>query len=139
MGYIRDLIYLSLASHIRHFFPNLWLGLLVGVAAGLPNFTSSPPRDIRLGDVIVALPDGDNPAIIPYGLGKQKADSGFELLRRGHALPQTKRIVSSAIGKIKAKERDTEAMLGHYNKSSDPGQDKDVLYLSGDNIPVHWQ
>lgn len=136
----------SLASHVRHFFPNLWFGLLVGVAAGLPNLSCSPPRDIRLGDVIVALPDGNNPAIVPYGLGKQKGGIGFELLRSGHTLPQTKRIVGCAIGKIKARERDTQAMLGHYKeivrkaeKFSDPGREKDVLYLSGDNKPVPRQ
>ncbi|KAL2361644.1 hypothetical protein RJZ56_005472 [Blastomyces dermatitidis] len=136
----------SLAGHVRRFLPNLWFALLVGVAAGLPNLLCSPPRDIRLGDVIVALPDGDNPAIVPYGLGKQKGGIGFELLRSGHSLPQTERIVGSAIGRIKAEERDTKAILGYYKKItqkatkfSDPGQEKDFLYLSGDNIPVPRQ
>jgi nucleoside phosphorylase len=36
----------SLANYVRNFFPNLWFGLLVGVAAGLPNLASSLPRDI---------------------------------------------------------------------------------------------
>ncbi|KAJ5295676.1 Pfs NACHT and WD domain protein [Penicillium antarcticum] len=133
----------SLASHVRRFFPNLWFGLLVGVAAGLPNLSSSPPRDIRLGDVIIAMPDGDNPAIVPYGLGKQKGETGFELLRSGHSLPQTERIVGSAIGKIKAEGRVTKSILDQYNevasetaKFSDPGQKNDSLYLSGDDKPV---
>ncbi|EAA67010.1 hypothetical protein AN8388.2 [Aspergillus nidulans FGSC A4] len=69
----------SLASHVKKFFPNLWFGLLVGVSTGLPNFSCSPPRDIRLSNVIVAWspPGGDYPAIIPYGLGKQKGDVGL--------------------------------------------------------------
>ncbi|KAE8389620.1 hypothetical protein BDV23DRAFT_184222, partial [Aspergillus alliaceus] len=136
----------ALASHVRNFFPNLWFGLLVGVAAGLPNLSCAPPRDIRLGDVIVALPEGENPAIVPYGLGKQKGDDGFELLRSGHSLPQTERIVGSAIGKIKAEERDAKVILGYYKNTAqiatkfpDPGQDKDFLYLSGDNTPVSRQ
>ncbi|KAL2802760.1 hypothetical protein BJX63DRAFT_437581 [Aspergillus granulosus] len=136
----------SLASHVRKSFPNLWFGLLVGVAAGLPNFACSPPRDIRLGDVIVALPDGDYPAILPYGLGKQKGATGFALLRYGHSLPQTKRIVGSAIGKIKAKEQVTEAVLRYYNdmankdtKFSDPGQENDILYFPSDHLPVPRQ
>ncbi|WAO95575.1 Hypothetical protein NCS54_01320400 [Fusarium falciforme] len=33
----------ALASQVKRFFPNLWFGLLVGVAAGLPNLTGSPP------------------------------------------------------------------------------------------------
>ncbi|KAL2826365.1 WD40-repeat-containing domain protein [Aspergillus pseudoustus] len=136
----------SLASHVRKSFPNLWFGLLVGVAAGLPNLACSPPRDIRLGDVIVALSEGDYPAILPYGLGKQKGASGFELLRYGHSLPQTIRVVGSAIGKIKAKEQDTEAVLRYYNeaarkdtKFSDPGQENDFLYLSCDDTPIARQ
>ncbi|KAL4745554.1 hypothetical protein BDW72DRAFT_52920 [Aspergillus terricola var. indicus] len=136
----------SLASHVRKSFPNLWFGLLVGVAAGLPNLACSPPRDIRLGDVIVALAEGDHPAILPYGLGKQKGVSVFELLRYGHSLPQTIRVVSSAIGKIKAKEQGTEAVLRYYNeaarkdtKFSDPGQENDFFYPSCDDTPVARQ
>lgn len=133
----------SLAAHVRKSFPNLWFGFLVGVAAGLPNLACSPPRDIRLGDVVVALSEGDYPAILPYGLGKQKGSSGFELLRYGHSLPQTTRVVCSAIGKIKAEEQGTEAVTGYYNDAarrdirfSDPGQENDILYPSCDHTPV---
>ncbi|KAH8435418.1 5'-methylthioadenosine/S-adenosylhomocysteine nucleosidase family protein [Aspergillus melleus] len=133
----------SLASYIRKHFPNLWFGLLVGVAAGLPNLTSSPPRDIRLGDILVAQPVAESPAIIPYGLGKQKGGMGFELLPSGHSLPQAERIVRSTIAKIKAVNQDTEAVLGYYKmmadtttKFPDPGQENDTLCLPGDNIPV---
>lgn len=31
----------ALAGQVKMFFPNLWFGLLVGVAAGLPNLTVS--------------------------------------------------------------------------------------------------
>jgi hypothetical protein len=40
----------ALASQVKKFFQNLWFGLLVGVAAGLPNLSPLPPLDIRLGD-----------------------------------------------------------------------------------------
>ncbi|KAL3468788.1 hypothetical protein BJX99DRAFT_265822 [Aspergillus californicus] len=138
----------SLASHIRKFFPNLWFGLLVGVAAGLPNHSCSPPRDIRLGDIIVAYspPSGDPPAIVPYGLGKQKGGVNFELLCNGHSLPQTQRIVGSAINKLKAERREAQVILGHYRdipetatKFPDPRQENDVLYLSDENLPVPRQ
>jgi nucleoside phosphorylase len=135
----------SLASHIRKFFPNLWFGLLVGVAAGLPNLSCSPPRDIRLGDVIVAYspPSGDPPEILPYGLGKQKEGDDLELLCDGHYLPPIERIVGSAIGKIKAEKRDTQMILDYYKNIAstatrfpDPGQENDLLYLSGSDQPV---
>jgi nucleoside phosphorylase len=138
----------SLAIHVKKFFPNLWFGLLVGVAAGLPNLLCSPARDIRLGDVIIAdsPPGGDHPAIIPYGLGKQKGDGGFELLCNGHSLRHTERIVGSAIAKIKAERREARVILGYYRdipetatKFPDPGQENDFLYLSSDNLPVPRQ
>ncbi|KAH8431009.1 uncharacterized protein LDX57_008670 [Aspergillus melleus] len=138
----------SLASHIKKFFSNLWFGFLVGVAAGLPNLSCSPPCDIRLGDVIVAYspPSGDPPAIVPYGLGKQKGGDDFELLCNGHSLPQTQRIVGSAIGKLKAEKRDTQAILGYYRNITDaatqfpdPGQENDFLYLSDGDQPVPRQ
>ncbi|KAL4805677.1 hypothetical protein BDV18DRAFT_12049 [Aspergillus unguis] len=138
----------SLAIHIKKFFPNLWFGLLVGVAAGLPNLSCSPTRDIRLGDVIIAYspPGGDHPAIIPYGLGKQKGGSGFELLCNGHSLRQTERIVGSAIGKIKADRREAHVISGYYRdipetamKFPDPGQENDFLYISGNNLPAPRQ
>jgi nucleoside phosphorylase len=138
----------SLASHVRKFFPNLWFGLLVGIAAGLPNLSCSPTRDIRLGDVIVAYspPGGDHPAIVPYGLGKQKGGDGLELLCNGHSLPQTERIVGSAIGKIKAERRNTQVIMGYCRniaetatKFPDPGQENDFFYASGDNQPVPRQ
>ncbi|GAM33433.1 hypothetical protein TCE0_004r00321 [Talaromyces pinophilus] len=135
----------SLAMGVKKFFPNLWFGLLVGVAAGLPNLSGSPTRDIRLGDVIIAYspPGGDRPAIIPYGLGKQKGGGGFELLCNGHSLRQTERIVGSAIGKIKADRREGQVLLEYYRKIPetatkfpDPGQENDILYSSGDSVPV---
>jgi hypothetical protein len=45
----------SLARDVKTKFLNLWFGLLVGVAAGLPDLSRGPQRDIRLGDVLVGL------------------------------------------------------------------------------------
>ncbi|KAK3939469.1 hypothetical protein QBC46DRAFT_409238 [Diplogelasinospora grovesii] len=60
----------ALASQVKKFFPNLWFGLLVGVAAGLPHLSGRPPRDIRLGGVLMALPEGESAGLIAYDLGK---------------------------------------------------------------------
>jgi hypothetical protein len=101
-----------------------------------------------LGDVIVAYspPSGDPPAIVPYGLGKQKGGDNFELLCNGHSLPQTQRIVGSAIGKLKAERREAQVILGYYRdipetatKFPDPGQENDFLYLSDNNLPIPRQ
>jgi hypothetical protein len=76
----------ALASQVKRFFPNLWFGLLVGIAAGLPNFSHSPPLDIRLGDVLVGLPIGDSAGLIAYDLGKETGHDGFQPLHLGHVL-----------------------------------------------------
>ncbi|ETS05801.1 hypothetical protein M419DRAFT_96020 [Trichoderma reesei RUT C-30] len=129
----------ALASQVKKFFPNLWFGLLVGVAAGLPNLSRCPPLDIRLGDVLVGLPIGDNAGLIPYDLGKETANDGFQLLRAGHGLARTETVVRSAIGSIKLMApHDADEILRHYKMIQhkehslgtfdDPGQERDVLY-----------
>ncbi|RYO92932.1 hypothetical protein DL762_001423 [Monosporascus cannonballus] len=134
----------ALASQVKKFFPNLWFGLLVGVAAGLPNLTQSPPLDIRLGDVLVGLPTGESAGLIAYDLGKETAKDGFQPLRFGHVLASTETVVRSAIGSIKLKApKDAEAFLPYYETIKhkehssgtfvDPGQERDKLYLVDDS------
>ena len=129
----------ALAGQVKMSFPNLWFGLLVGVAAGLPDLSRSPPRDIRLGDVLVALPEGDSAGLIAYDLGKQVGEKTVELLHGGQVLAKTETVIRSAIGKIKLKApKDSEVFLPHYQQIQDeehadgtfvdPGQDRDVLY-----------
>lgn len=126
----------ELASHVKRFFPNLWFGLLVGISAGLPH----PSRDIRLGDVLVGLPEGDSAGLVAYELGKE-TKAGFQPLRGGHALATTAQIVRSAIGSIKLEApNDTRKFMSHYEAIrhkehacgtfDDPGQDTDLLYAT---------
>ena len=128
----------ALASQVKKSFPNLWFGLLVGVAAGLPDLSRIPPRDIRLGDVLVALPDGESAGLVAYDLGKQTSD-GFQPLHFGHVLANSKTVVRSAIGNIKLSwPNDGEVFLPYYEEMKnkehpngnfiDPGQDQDQLY-----------
>ena len=129
----------ALAGQIKKFFPNLWFGLLVGVAAGLPNFSTRPPKDIRLGDVLVGLPEGESAGLVAYDLGKETGKYGFLPLRSGHVLANTEPVVRSAIGSIKLRAPDdVETFLPYYNDIkdkehasgtfADPGQEEDRLY-----------
>ncbi|KAG5766876.1 hypothetical protein H9Q72_005040 [Fusarium xylarioides] len=133
----------ALASQIKKFFTNLWCGLLVGVAAGLPNLRETPPIDIRLGDVLVGLSEGDSAGLIAYDLGKETSE-GFQLLRSGRVLANTEMVIRSAIGNIKIKAPgDTDVFLPFYDSVKDkehskgtfedPGQEKDVFYDIGDD------
>jgi nucleoside phosphorylase len=134
----------ALASQVKKFFPHLWFGLLVGVAAGLPNLSQSPPLDIRLGDVLVALPKGDSAGLVAYDLGKETGSGGFQLLSFGRVLANTEPVVRSAIGSIKMKApNDTQAFLPIYEAMKDkehsdgnfhdPGQERDRLYHIDDH------
>lgn len=135
----------ALASQVKRFFPNLWFGLLVGVAAGLPNLSRDPPLDIRLGDVLVGIPEGNSAGLIAYDLGKETGQDGFQLLRLGHVLATTETVVRSAIGSIKLKApNDAEMFLPYYEYIKDkehpegtfvdPGQEKDALYQVDDGV-----
>ncbi|KAJ3496979.1 hypothetical protein NLG97_g2256 [Lecanicillium saksenae] len=138
----------AIASQVKKFFPRLWFGLLVGVAAGLPNLDRDPPRDIRLGDVLVGLAEGNHAGLIPYGLGKEAGGDGFQLLRFGHTLVPTERVIRSAIGSIKINAPDdAEIFLPYYEQFqgkrhsqgsfADPGQELDLLYHIDDQGVEH--
>ncbi|KAL7973660.1 hypothetical protein HDV63DRAFT_413759 [Trichoderma sp. SZMC 28014] len=129
----------ALATQVKSFFPNLWFGLLVGVAAGLPNLSLDPPLDIRLGDVLVNLSTSNSAGVIAYDLRKVTDKDGFELLHHGYALANTATVVRSAIGNIKLQQPNDANLILPYYKSiqdkehssgtfGDPGQDKDMFY-----------
>ncbi len=134
----------ALASQVKKFFPNLWFGLLVGVAAGLPNLSAQPPLDIRLGDVLVGLPREGSAGLIAYDLGKETGSNGFQLLQCGRVLANTETVLRSVIGKIKRMAPDdAEAFMStfkaiqHKEHASgtfaDPGQERDQLYQVDDD------
>lgn len=136
----------ALASQVKKNFPNLWFGLLVGVAAGLPNLSLSPPRDIRLGDVLVGLPDGDGDSagLVAYDLGRETGFHGFQLFSSGHVLAVTETVVRSAIGSIKLRApREADSFLEYYRRIegeehsdgtfTDPGQSFDRLYQTDED------
>jgi hypothetical protein len=122
----------ALASQVKKYFPNLWFGLLVGVAAGLPKVSGLSPRDIRLGDVLVALPEGDSAGLVAYELGKETDKDGFQLLRGGHILAITETVVRAAIGNIQLQAPDdVEIILRYYEKIKDKEHSRGLLISSG--------
>ncbi|KAI0405287.1 purine and uridine phosphorylase [Xylaria palmicola] len=142
----------ALASQAKKFFPNLWFGLLVGVAAGIPNrmlllvsdllvnmISRRPARDIRLGDILVALPEGESAGLIAYDLGKETTDDGFQPLRLGHSLASTEPVIGSAISSITLRTLTSAQLFLRYYEAIkdkehddgnflDPGQENDMLH-----------
>ncbi|KAH0562762.1 hypothetical protein GP486_002591 [Trichoglossum hirsutum] len=132
-----------LASHVEERFPNLRFGLLVGVAAGIPDLSVHPPRDIRLGDVLISERTQSGPGIVHYGLGKDTGQGKLQPLHHGYVLPNTGYIVRSAIGAIKnMRPNEVEKFLQCYESIkdkehptgtfADPGQENDKLYVGDD-------
>ncbi|KAF2224155.1 nucleoside phosphorylase domain-containing protein, partial [Elsinoe ampelina] len=68
----------TVARDMAHSFPNVRYGLLVGLGGGIP----SAKHDIRLGDVVVSIGEGANPAVLQFDMGKQLSDGTFQLI--GH-------------------------------------------------------
>jgi nucleoside phosphorylase len=131
----------ALAAQVRKCFKRLWFGLLVGVAAGLPDFSRDPPLDIRLGDVLISVPDSDNTGVVQYDFGKQTPE-GFENRSRQAVAAS---IVRAAFGRIRSlAEIQGNTFLKNLKKIEDvrdedgkllfkyPGQDMDHLYEIGD-------
>ena len=86
----------SMVAEALRDFPNLEVGLLVGIAAGIP----SQSRDIRLGDVVVAVPDGDKPGVIGYDLIKV----GDDQVRLKQWQNSTHSLLRSAISGINVRD-----------------------------------
>ncbi|EJT72678.1 hypothetical protein GGTG_09537 [Gaeumannomyces tritici R3-111a-1] len=62
------------ATNMDRTFPCLGLRLLVGIGSGVP----STKHDIRLGDVVVSMPEGTYGGVVQYDPGKD-TESGFVL------------------------------------------------------------
>lgn len=75
--------------------PHIKIGLLVGIGGGIPR----PVRDIRLGDVVVSQPNGQNGGVIQYDLGKAKVNQTWE---RKDSLNMPPPVLLNALGKLQA-------------------------------------
>lgn len=57
----------SVAKDMVRSFPNLRFALMVGIGGGAP----TRERDIRLGDVVVSVPQGRLGGVVQYDFGKR--------------------------------------------------------------------
>ncbi|MCJ1327493.1 hypothetical protein MMC10_004162 [Thelotrema lepadinum] len=76
-------------------FPQIRFGLLVGIGAGVPNDW----QDIRLGDVVVSQPNGNNGGVVQYDLGR--AISGGRWERRDF-LARPPEVLLKALGNLES-------------------------------------
>ncbi|KFA72818.1 hypothetical protein S40288_09511, partial [Stachybotrys chartarum IBT 40288] len=65
----------EVARDLLHSFPNVRVGLMVGIGGGAP----SSKNDIRLGDVVVSLPGNGNGGVMQYDYGKTIQGQDFKM------------------------------------------------------------
>ncbi|KAJ8131351.1 hypothetical protein O1611_g2275 [Lasiodiplodia mahajangana] len=64
----------TVATNMSRSFPSIKWRLFVGIGSGVP----SDKNDIRLGDVVISMPEGEYGGVVQYDLGRE-TDSEFEL------------------------------------------------------------
>jgi nucleoside phosphorylase len=62
------------ARDMLHSFPNVRIGLMVGIGGGAP----SRKHDIRLGDIVVSAPRDGKGGVFQYDFGKTVQDQSFQ-------------------------------------------------------------
>lgn len=125
----------SVARDMLHSFPNVKIGLMVGIGGGAP----SSKHDVRLGDIVVSIPGDGKGGVFQYDFGKTIQDRSF---RTTGFLNQAPNALRGAVGGLEAQYQ----LEGHQiNEAIDeildqrrrlrkgyqrPNQSSDVLYKS---------
>jgi hypothetical protein len=85
----------TVARDMLHSFPNIRIGLMVGIGGGAP----TPKHNIRLGDIVVGAPRDGNGGIFQYDFGKTIQDQSF---RTTGFLNQPPAVLRTAMNGLKA-------------------------------------
>ncbi|CRG91478.1 Vegetative incompatibility protein HET-E-1 [Talaromyces islandicus] len=85
----------SVAANMLHSFPNVRIGLMVGIGGGVP----SQKHDIRLGDIVVSAPRDGHGGVFQYDFGKTIQEQAFQHTR---FLNQPPTILRTAVTGIQA-------------------------------------
>lgn len=85
----------TVAAGMLHSFPNVKVGLMVGIGGGAP----SAKHDIRLGDIVVSISGNSKGGVYQYDFGK--AIQGQQFKTTGH-LNQPPTVLRTAVSGLKA-------------------------------------
>ncbi|KAF3056805.1 hypothetical protein CFAM422_012612 [Trichoderma lentiforme] len=96
----------TVATRMISTFPNIRVGLMVGIGGGIPEKT-------RLGDVVISCPSGTEPGVVQWDMGK--AEHGGQFKRTGSLAPPPTALLT-ALGKFEADQITSRTkMLGYLN------------------------
>ncbi|KAH8700392.1 hypothetical protein BGW36DRAFT_425219 [Talaromyces proteolyticus] len=111
-------------------FPNLRFALLVGIGAAAP----TARNDIRLGDVVVSVPNGRSSGVVKYDLGKRLSGNRFELTSQLNAPPE---ILLGLLTEIRRRHKDPtkkDVIMEHMKRMDDMSDYRrpaiDILYAA---------
>ncbi|KAI9162805.1 Ankyrin repeat and KH domain-containing protein [Paramyrothecium foliicola] len=90
----------TVARDMLRTFPNVRIGLMVGIGGGAP--APHAQRDVRLGDIVVSSRDNGKGGVFQYDYGKAIQDWKFE---HTGTLNQPPPLLLTAVGKLEAKYR----------------------------------
>ncbi|KAM0637328.1 hypothetical protein ACHAQF_008840 [Verticillium nonalfalfae] len=123
----------NVARDMLHSFPNVRIGLMVGIGGGAP----SEKHDIRLGDVVVSAPRNGHCGVFQYDFGKTLQAQKFQVTQ---FLNQPPAVLRTAVSDLKARykadghciEDTIQTVLGNKKRLrreyQRPDTSKDRLY-----------
>ncbi|KAM0425339.1 hypothetical protein ACHAPT_009395 [Fusarium lateritium] len=126
----------TVATNTLRTFPNIRIGLMVGIGGGVP----SQHHDIRLGDIVVSVPEDGQSGVFQYDYGKSIQEEAFRYTRALSQPPQALLTAVSALeaehiiegnGLFEAVEGVLAANPRLKNKGfKKPSPDSDILFKS---------
>lgn len=84
----------NVANNMARSFPNVKIGLMVGIGGGVPTI-----HDIRLGDIVVSSPGNGLGGVLQYDFGKTVQNTKFEITGM---LNQPPTVIRTAVNKLKS-------------------------------------
>jgi nucleoside phosphorylase len=122
----------TVGTNLLRSFPNVRIGLTVGIGGGAPS-----PKDIRLGDVVVGTPQGKHTGILQHDFGKSIQGVGFQRMGRLNSPPQALLTAVSNLQTNHARQGNgLKKAVGHLLKKNThmkesfarPDSDTDILF-----------
>jgi nucleoside phosphorylase len=110
------------AENMRRTFRSLRFGLLVGIGGGVPNLKNRV--DIRLGDVVVSVPDDSYGGVVQYDYGKSEAGDNFRHRGQLNAPPEKLLSFVSILQNFQRRLRNPKNLVRKYLEELDECSDE---------------
>ncbi|EHK43858.1 hypothetical protein TRIATDRAFT_222602 [Trichoderma atroviride IMI 206040] len=124
MGRIGNNNSATVAARMITTFPNVKVGLMVGIGGGIP-------PDVRLGDVVVSCPKNGDPGVIQWDMGK--AEKGGEFKRTGR-LNDPPTALLTALSKFETNPAGSRAKIVDYLEDLKHKKGVPTGYIKSDKL-----